>query len=73
MRPARTAVASCSVLGDDIAEMREHVRACFNVIRLRPKMNRDACDRIVQVPAPSSPCHNRGQKDEEPEKIPPRL
>jgi transposase len=36
--------------------MLEHVRACFKVIRyIRPKMSCDACDRIVQAPAPSRP------------------
>jgi len=44
------------VLGEDVAEMLEHVRACFKVIRhVRPKMSCDACDRIVQAPAPSRP------------------
>jgi len=44
------------VLGEDIAEMLEHVQACFKVIRhVRPKMSCDACDRIVQSPAPSRP------------------
>jgi transposase len=44
------------VLGEDTAEMLEHVRACFKVIRhVRPKMSCDACDRIVQAPAPSRP------------------
>jgi hypothetical protein len=44
------------VLGEDVAEMLEHVRASFKVIRhVRPKMSCDACDRIVQAPAPSRP------------------
>src|SRR5438876_2550406 len=44
------------VLGEDVAEMLERVRACFKVIRhVRPKMSCDACDRIVQAPAPSRP------------------
>ena len=44
------------VLGEDVAEVLEHVRACFKVIRhVRPKMSCDACDRIVQAPAPSRP------------------
>jgi transposase len=43
-------------LGEDVAEMLERVRACFKVIRhVRPKMSCDACDRIVQAPAPSRP------------------
>ena len=43
-------------LGEDIAEMLERVRACFKVIRhVRPKLSCDACDRIVQAPAPSRP------------------
>jgi transposase len=44
------------VLGEDVAEMLERVRACFKVIRhVRPKMSCDSCDRIVQAPAPSRP------------------
>jgi len=43
-------------LGEDSAEMLERVRACFKVIRhVRPKLSCDACDRIVQAPAPSRP------------------
>jgi transposase len=43
-------------LGVDAAEMLEYVRACFKVIRhVRPKLSCDACDRIVQAPAPSRP------------------
>ncbi len=43
-------------LGEDVAEMLERVRACFKVIRhVRPKLSCDACDRIVQTPAPSRP------------------
>jgi transposase len=43
-------------LGEDVAEMLEYVRACFKVIRhVRPKLSCDACDRIVQSPAPSRP------------------
>ena len=43
-------------LGEDAAEMLERVRACFKVIRhVRPKLSCDACDRIVQAPAPSRP------------------
>ncbi len=43
-------------LGEDVAEMLEYVRACFKVIRhVRPKLSCDACDRIVQTPAPSRP------------------
>jgi transposase len=43
-------------LGEDTAEMLEYVRACFKVIRhVRPKLSCDACDRIVQAPAPSRP------------------
>jgi transposase len=43
-------------LGEDVAEMLERVRACFKVIRhVRPKLSCDACDRIVQAPAPSRP------------------
>jgi transposase len=44
------------VLGEDVAEMLERVQACFKVIRhVRPKLSCDACDRIVQAPAPSRP------------------
>ena len=44
------------VLGEDTAEILEYVRACFKVIRhVRPKLSCDACDRIVQAPAPSRP------------------
>jgi len=44
------------VLGEDVAEMLEHVRAYFKVIRhVRPKLSCDACDRILQAPAPSRP------------------
>ena len=36
--------------------MLEYVRACFKVIRhVRPKLSCEACDRIVQAPAPSRP------------------
>src|ERR1700731_1056920 len=43
-------------LGEDVAEMLEYVRACFKVIRhVRPKLSCDACDRIVQTPAPLRP------------------
>ena len=44
------------VLGEDVAEMLERVRASFKVIRhVRPKLSCDACDRILQSPAPSRP------------------
>jgi transposase len=44
------------VLGEDVAVMLEHVRACFKVIcHVRPKMSCDACDRIMQAPAPPRP------------------
>jgi transposase len=43
-------------LSEDVAEMLEYVRACFKVIRhVRPKLSCDACDRIIQAPAPSRP------------------
>jgi transposase len=43
-------------LGEDVAEMLEYVRACFKVIRhVRPKLSCEACERIVQAPAPSRP------------------
>ena len=44
------------MLGEDVAEMLERVRASFKVIRhVRPKLSGDACDRILQSPAPSRP------------------
>ena len=43
-------------LGEDVAEMLEYVRSSFKVLRhVRPKLSCDACDRIVQAPAPSRP------------------
>lgn len=43
-------------LGQDVAEMLEYVRSSFKVLRhLRPKLNCEACDRIVQAPAPARP------------------
>jgi transposase len=43
-------------LGDDVAEMLEYVRSSFKVLRhVRPKLSCDACDRILQAPAPSRP------------------
>lgn len=43
-------------LGEDTAEMLEYVRASFKVIRhVRPKRSCQACERIVQAPAPSRP------------------
>src|ERR1700677_34515 len=43
-------------LGEDVAEMLEYMRANFKVLRhVRPKLSCDACDRIVQAPAPSRP------------------
>lgn len=43
-------------LGKDAAERLEYVRASFKVLRhVRPKLSCDACDRIVQAPAPSRP------------------
>ena len=51
-----TAEARLRGLGEDAAEMLEYVSACFKVIRyVRPKLSCDACDRIIQVPAPSRP------------------
>ncbi len=36
--------------------MLEYVRSSFKVLRyVRPKLSCDACDRIVQAPAPSRP------------------
>jgi transposase len=43
-------------LGEDVAEMLEYIRSSFKVLRhVRPKLSCDACDRIVQAPAPSRP------------------
>ena len=43
-------------LGEDVAEMLEYMRSSFKVLRhVRPKLSCDACDRIVQAPAPSRP------------------
>lgn len=43
-------------LGEDIAVMLEYIPASFRVVRhVRPKMSCDACDTIVQAPAPSRP------------------
>ena len=41
---------------EDVSEMLEYVRACFQVIRhVRPKLSCQHCERIVQAPAPSRP------------------
>jgi transposase len=43
-------------LSEDVSEMLEYVRACFQVIRhVRPKLSCQQCERIVQAPAPSRP------------------
>src|ERR1700757_5187716 len=43
-------------LSEDVSEMLEYVRACFQVIRhVRPKLSCPQCERIVQAPAPSRP------------------
>ena len=43
-------------IGEDVSEILEYVPARFRVIRhVRPKMACKACDRIVQVAAPSRP------------------
>lgn len=43
-------------LSEDVSEMLEYVRACFQVIRhARPKLSCQQCERIVQAPAPSRP------------------
>jgi hypothetical protein len=50
MRPAGLRWQLLRVLGEDVAEMLEDVRACFKVIcHVRPKLSCDACDRIVQA------------------------
>lgn len=58
--PAHEACPDCGgrlrELGEDVAEMLEYDRASFKVLRhVRPKLSCDACDRIVQAPAPSRP------------------
>ena len=58
--PGHEACPDCggrlSELGEDVAEMLEYVRASFKVLRhVRPRLSCDACDRIVQAPAPSRP------------------
>jgi transposase len=53
---ALTAATDCVNWAKDVAEMLEYVRASFKVLRhVRPKLSCDACDRIVQAPAPSRP------------------
>jgi hypothetical protein len=43
-------------LGEDVSEILEYIPASFRVIRhVRPKMSCNACDTIVQAPAPSRP------------------
>jgi transposase len=43
-------------IGEDVAEMLEHVPEQFKVIRIvRPKLACERCERIVQEPAPSRP------------------
>src|SRR5215471_13535799 len=43
-------------LSEDVSEMLEYVRACFQVIRhVRPKLSCQRCERILQAPAPSRP------------------
>jgi transposase len=59
-RPAHEACPDCGGrlrdLGEDVAEILEYVRSSFKVLRhVRPKLSCDACDRIVQAPAPSRP------------------
>jgi transposase len=59
-RPGHDACPDCGgrlrELGEDTAEMLEYIRSSFKVLRhVRPKLSCDACDRIVQAPAPSRP------------------
>jgi transposase len=43
-------------LGEDVSEVLEYIPQSFRVIRhVRPKMSCNACDTIVQAPAPSRP------------------
>src|SRR6201984_3035211 len=43
-------------LSEDVSEMLESGRACFQVTRhVRPKLSCQQCERIVQAPAPSRP------------------
>ena len=44
------------LLGEDVSEMLEYVRASFKVIQqIRPKLACASCDKIVQAEAPSRP------------------
>lgn len=48
--------AAMRKIGEDVSEVLDYVPACFRVIRhVRPKMACPACERIVQVEAPSRP------------------
>lgn len=43
-------------IGEDVSEMLDYVPSHWKVIRhIRPKLACDACDRIVQAPAPARP------------------
>jgi len=58
--PVESCCSQCgskmSKLGEDISVMLEYVPANFRVVRhVRPKMSCNACDAIVQAPAPSRP------------------
>src|ERR1700758_3408746 len=58
--PKQSACPDCGgelrKLSEDVSEMLEYVRACFQVIRhVRPKLSCQQCERIVQAAAPSRP------------------
>ena len=58
--PAEKVCPDCGgqlrALGEDVSEMLEYVPARFKVIRqVRPKLSCSACERIVQVAAPTRP------------------
>ena len=54
--PARTAGSGCARIGEDVSEVLDYVPGHFKVIRhVRPKLACPACERIVQVAAPSRP------------------
>jgi transposase len=58
--PKLTACPDCGgelkLLGEDVSEMLEYIRASFKVIQqIRPKLACARCDKIVQAEAPSRP------------------
>ena len=60
MVPQQVACPDCGgelkLLGEDVSEMLEYMRASFKVIQhIRPKLACASCDKIVQAEAPSRP------------------